>query len=131
MRRSAGGGLLLSAAGDAISTVRGALVSVDDAQNDVAEATQVTETAEVTASARSYYTTGARTTPVRSGPSNNHSLVRTLPKRSRVTIYCQTPGQRVSGPYGTTAIWDRIGSGQYISDSFVYTGSDGYVAPRC
>lgn len=112
-------------------------MSVDEARDDVAditpdETTGTGVTAEaVIAAAQSYYTTGARTTPVRSGPSNNHALVRTLPKRSRVTITCQTPGQRVSGPYGTTTIWDRIGAGQYVSDTFVNTGGSGYVAPRC
>ncbi|MEU0060961.1 SH3 domain-containing protein, partial [Streptomyces sp. NPDC006334] len=48
-----------------------------------------------------------------------------------VAIYCQTPGTSVSGPYGTSSIWDNIGSGQYVSDTYVRTGSDGYVASRC
>ncbi|MGW7277952.1 SH3 domain-containing protein [Streptomyces sp. NPDC054844] len=68
---------------------------------------------------------------VRSGPGTGYSIVRTLPEGSRVRIHCQTPGTRVSGPYGTSNIWDGIGSGQYVSDAYVRTGSDGYVAPRC
>lgn len=48
-----------------------------------------------------------------------------------VHIYCQTPGSTVTGPYGTSNIWDNISNSQYISDAYVNTGSDGYVADRC
>ncbi|MFC8872802.1 SH3 domain-containing protein [Streptomyces sp. NPDC057148] len=68
---------------------------------------------------------------VRSGPGTGYSVVRVLPEGARVQIYCQTSGTRVWGPYGTSNIWDNIGSGQYVSDAYVRTGSDGYVAPRC
>ncbi|WP_164555647.1 MULTISPECIES: SH3 domain-containing protein [unclassified Streptomyces] len=68
---------------------------------------------------------------VRSGPGTNYSVVRVLSEGARVRINCQTTGTRVSGPYGTSNIWNNIGSGQYVSDAYIYTGSDGYVAPRC
>nr|WP_131567334.1 SH3 domain-containing protein [Streptomyces sp. KM273126] len=68
---------------------------------------------------------------VRSGPGTNYSIVRVLPAGSQVPIWCQRPGETISGPYGTTNIWDNIADGQYVSDAYVYTGSDGYVAPRC
>ena len=54
-----------------------------------------------------------------------------LPLGSRVPINCQKPGEWVTGTYGTTNIWDNIANGQYVSDAYVNTGSDGYVAPRC
>ncbi|MEV7618139.1 peptidase [Streptomyces sp. NPDC089799] len=68
---------------------------------------------------------------VRSGPGTNYSVVRVLTSGAWVTIRCQCPGTNVSGPYGTTNIWDCIGNGQFISDAYVKTGSDGYVANRC
>ncbi|MGW2643243.1 SH3 domain-containing protein [Streptomyces sp. NPDC001348] len=68
---------------------------------------------------------------VRSGPGTNYSLVRTLAEGAEVPIYCQTPGQTVTGPYGTSKIWDNIGDGQYVSDAYVHTGVDGYVTSRC
>ncbi|MFD8573460.1 peptidase [Streptomyces sp. NPDC059639] len=68
---------------------------------------------------------------VRSGPGTQYQLVRTLPLGASVPITCQKPGEWVAGTYGTTNIWDNIGSGQYVSDSYVKTGSDGYVAGRC
>ncbi|GAA3843159.1 peptidase [Streptomyces phyllanthi] len=68
---------------------------------------------------------------VRSGPGTQYSLVRVLPEGASVPIYCQRPGQTITGPYGTTNIWDCIANAQYVSDAYVYTGADGYVAPRC
>ena len=64
---------------------------------------------------------------VRSGPGTNYRLVRVLPLGARVPINCQKPGEWVSGPYGTTNIWDNIANGQFVSDAYVQTGSDGYV----
>ncbi|WP_149194684.1 M23 family metallopeptidase [Luteimonas suaedae] len=68
---------------------------------------------------------------VRSGPSTSYSVVGSLANGASVTIQCQTTGQSVSGYYGTSNIWNRIGSGRFIPDAYTYTGSDGFVAPRC
>ncbi|MET9295397.1 SH3 domain-containing protein [Streptomyces sp. NPDC003077] len=68
---------------------------------------------------------------VRQGPSTKHGVVRQLPYNARVTVRCQRSGERVSGPLGTSDVWDNIGPGQYISDTYVKTGSNGPVAPRC
>ncbi|MEW2304918.1 SH3 domain-containing protein [Streptomyces sp. NPDC006655] len=68
---------------------------------------------------------------VRSGPGTSYSITRTLPEGTRVPIFCQTPGTTVSGYYGTSNIWDNIDNGEYVSDTYVHTGSDGYVADRC
>lgn len=68
---------------------------------------------------------------VRSGPGRQYRLIRTLPYDVRVPVYCQKPGEKVTGPYGTTTLWDNIADGEYVSDAYVKTGRDGYVAPRC
>ncbi|MGX1852600.1 peptidase [Streptomyces sp. NPDC055299] len=68
---------------------------------------------------------------VRQGPSTDAPVVRTLAEGARVQIRCQRHGQRVSGPYGTSDIWDNVAPGQYISDTYVHTGSSGMVAPLC
>ncbi|WP_372350737.1 peptidase [Streptomyces sp. KL116D] len=68
---------------------------------------------------------------VRSGPGTQYQLLRVLPLGASVPINCQKPGEWVTGTYGTTNLWDNIGNGQYVSDAYVKTGSDGYVAPRC
>ncbi|MFB7274165.1 peptidase [Streptomyces sp. NPDC056244] len=68
---------------------------------------------------------------VRSGPGTNYQLVRVLAYGASVPINCQKPGEWVTGPYGTTNIWDNIANGQYVSDAYVHTGSDGYITVRC
>ncbi|MFI7573717.1 peptidoglycan DD-metalloendopeptidase family protein [Micromonospora sp. NPDC049497] len=70
---------------------------------------------------------------VRSGPGTGYDAVGTVADGTRVTIYCQTSGTSVTGTYGTSSIWDRIGTGRYIADAYVYTGHDGYIpnVPRC
>ncbi|MGA5418492.1 SH3 domain-containing protein [Streptomyces pseudogriseolus] len=89
-------------------------------------------TGTLAASATRYYDVapGVRLN-VRSGPGTGYPVVRILPEGAKVPIFCQTPGTRVTGPYGTSSIWDNIANGEFISDAYVYTGSDGYFRPRC
>ncbi|MFC9608648.1 peptidase [Streptomyces niveus] len=68
---------------------------------------------------------------VRSGPGTNYQLVRVLLYNATVPINCQKRGESVSGPYGTSNIWDNIANGEFVADAYVKTGSDGFVAPRC
>ncbi|MEU5906069.1 peptidoglycan DD-metalloendopeptidase family protein [Micromonospora sp. NPDC047467] len=70
---------------------------------------------------------------VRSGPGTGYASVGTVADGTKVTIACQTSGTSVTGTYGTSTIWDRIGSGRFIADAYVYTGYDGYIpnVPRC
>lgn len=67
---------------------------------------------------------------VRSGPSTGAAAVGSLADGAKVTITCQKHGSKVTGTYGTTTLWDFIGTG-YVSDAYVKTGSDGQVAPTC
>ncbi|MFF8031831.1 MULTISPECIES: SH3 domain-containing protein [unclassified Streptomyces] len=86
----------------------------------------------VTTTALRYYSVapGVRLN-VRRGPGTDYAIVRMLPEGARVPIFCQAPGTTVTGPYGTTNIWDNIDDGEFISDAYVQTGSDGYIRPRC
>lgn len=68
---------------------------------------------------------------VRSGPGTSYSIVGSLADGASVTIQCQTTGSSVTGTYGTSNIWNRIGTGRFIPDAYTYTGSDGRVAPPC
>ena len=83
------------------------------------------------ATVRYYDTAPGLRLNVRSGPGTQYSIVRILPEGAKVPIYCQTPGTTVTGYYGTSNIWDNIDDGQFVSDTNVHTGSDGYIAPRC
>ncbi|MGW2716440.1 SH3 domain-containing protein [Streptomyces sp. NPDC001492] len=102
---------------------------IDAAGRDEQEA--VTTAAAATASVHYYSVAPGVRLNVRSGPGTQYSIVRILPEGAKVPIYCQTPGTWVSGPYGTSNLWDNIDDNQFVSDAYVLTGSDGYVAPHC
>jgi len=74
-------------------------------------------------------TSGAPLT-VRSGPSTSSEAVGSVADGAEVKISCQKNGSSVSGTYGTSTLWDYIGTG-YVADAYVSTGSDGQVAPTC
>lgn len=67
---------------------------------------------------------------IRSGPSTSYAAVGSVADGTTVTITCQTHGETITGTYGTTSLWDKI-SGGYVSDAYVYTGSDLQIAPSC
>ncbi len=67
---------------------------------------------------------------VRAGAGTGFAVTGTVNDGQAVTITCQTRGTQVSGPFGRTDLWDKIGSG-YFSDAYVFTGTDGRVAPDC
>lgn len=75
------------------------------------------------------HTHGAALT-TRSAPSTAASSTGSVANGAKVTISCQTNGTKVTGMYGTSTLWDKVGKG-YVSDTYVQTGSDGRVAPEC
>ncbi|MEY9993307.1 uncharacterized protein YraI [Streptomyces sp. V4I8] len=112
-------------------------VGEDEAVATMTATTTATTTAEATTmaattSAVRYYSVapGVRLN-VRRGPGTGYAVVRVLPEGAMIPIFCQTPGTNVAGPYGTSNIWDNIDDGEFVSDAYVNTGSDGYVRPRC
>ena len=107
-------------------------MSVDRVEDAEGSTQEITTTAAASATTVRYYSIapGYRLN-VRSGPGTGYSIVDVLPEGLKVAILCQTPGTNIAGPYGTSNIWDCIASGEYISDAYVNTGSDGYIRPRC
>ncbi|MGW1722183.1 SH3 domain-containing protein [Streptomyces sp. NPDC002306] len=102
-------------------------MSVDRVEETAAAA----EAAAVTAGLTYYSIAPGVRLNVRSGPGTGYTVVRVLAEGAKVPIFCQTPGSTVAGPYGTSNIWDNVDDGEYVSDSYVHTGSDGYIRPRC
>ena len=74
--------------------------------------------------------TGGEPLAVRAEATTTATEVGTVADGAAVAISCQKHGASVTGTYGTSTLWDRIGAG-YIPDAFVSTGSDGQVAPTC
>jgi len=74
-------------------------------------------------------TSGAPLT-IRAGATSTSAAIGSVADGAFVTIRCQRVGQQITGTYGTTTLWDKIGDG-YVSDAYISTGSDGRVAPDC
>jgi surface antigen len=68
---------------------------------------------------------------VQSKPAFAGKNLRLLSNGAKVKIKCQTYGQTVTGTFGTSNVWNRIVGGGYVTDTKVYTGSDGLVARLC
>jgi hypothetical protein len=68
---------------------------------------------------------------VQATPSSTGTPIRRVRSGAKAFIVCQTTGTTAHGPYGTSNIWDQLQKGGYASDTRVYTGSDGRVAPDC
>ncbi|HLL47386.1 MAG TPA: CHAP domain-containing protein, partial [Longimicrobiaceae bacterium] len=68
---------------------------------------------------------------LRSGPGTTYSVVGTIGGNVAVTIVCQAYGTTVTGTWGPTNVWDKLSTGAWITDGYVYTGSNGLVAPLC
>lgn len=68
---------------------------------------------------------------IRSGPGTSYSVIGKLAPGTVVSFGCYELGTAVTGPYGTETIWDRLDSGGFISDAWIYTGSNSAVVPEC
>ncbi|NEE00658.1 DUF1906 domain-containing protein [Phytoactinopolyspora halotolerans] len=80
--------------------------------------------------ARSYKVTSSTALNARSGPSTSYPVVRTHAPGSTLRVTCQGHGQKV----GTSAVWDRLSNGTWVSDYYVSTSSStGFSSalPRC
>lgn len=84
------------------------------------------------ASATGTVNTAGASLTVRSTPHVGSTAVGSVADGASITIDCQTYGDTVTGTYGTSNIWDHVpAKGGYVSDTYVYTGSDTLVAPLC
>ncbi|MBE8470953.1 SH3 domain-containing protein [Streptomyces justiciae] len=83
------------------------------------------------AAAAGYPVVGTSDVNARSGPGTSYQIIKTYKPGTTLTLVCQTPGETITGPLGTSNIWDKTADGVYVSDTYVKTGSDGYVTRRC
>lgn len=69
---------------------------------------------------------------VRNGPGTTYKVVGTLAQGAGVSVYCTYDnGTEVSGPFGTTKLWDEIGNNRWVTDAFVNTGTNAPIAMPC
>ncbi|HEY9410740.1 MAG TPA: glycoside hydrolase domain-containing protein [Jiangellaceae bacterium] len=106
--------------GDHSETWGGVTINIDSDALDAPVATV----------ARPYTVTSSTPLNARTGPSTRYAVVRSIAPGAGVQVMCQGLGTVV----GTTAVWDRLSDGSWVSDYYVSTPSNtGYSAPlqRC
>jgi uncharacterized protein YraI len=86
--------------------------------------------APVATVARTYRVTSTTSLNARSGPSSSYPVVRTHAPGASLSVVCQSSGQKVR----TTAVWNRLTNGTWVSDYYVSTPSNTRFTralPRC
>ena len=71
---------------------------------------------------------------LRAGPNGSTALIGCIPDGVTISIQCTAQGNSVTGPYGPETIWDRTtynGTTGYVSDAYVYTGTNSATAGAC
>ncbi|OIV38547.1 hypothetical protein BIV57_05285, partial [Mangrovactinospora gilvigrisea] len=102
--------------GDVTQTYGGVSLAVDRDQVDGPVATV----------AGAYKVTGSATVTARSGPTATSGTVTSYAPGAALSVVCQAPGAKVA----TTAVWDKLADGSYVSDATVSTPSTTtYSAP--
>lgn len=74
---------------------------------------------------------GGGTLTRRAGPGTGYAALGSLADGATVTISCSANGTTHTGRYGTTALWDRLSDGSWVSDAYLWTGVNGPVNGWC
>jgi LasA protease len=74
---------------------------------------------------------GGGTLNKRSGPGTGYAVVGSVADGVTVNVACSANGTSHTGRYGTTALWNRLTDGTWISDAFIWTGVNGPVNGWC
>lgn len=75
--------------------------------------------------------TDGDTLNTRSGPGTNYPVNGSLASGATVTIVCTATGTAVTGPWGTTSVWDKLSTGVWVADAWIYTGTNSATEPAC
>lgn len=73
---------------------------------------------------------GGGTVNKRSGPGTGYPVVGSVADGTTLTISCWRNGTTHTGRWGTTALWNKLTDGTWVSDAFVYTGVTS-IGPNC
>ncbi len=74
---------------------------------------------------------GGGTLTRRSGPGTGYAVLGSVADGATVTIACSANGTSHTGRYGTTALWNRLTDGSWVSDAYLSTGVNGPVNGWC
>ncbi|MEU7566138.1 peptidoglycan DD-metalloendopeptidase family protein [Streptomyces fradiae] len=67
----------------------------------------------------------------RSGPGTGYAVVGSVADGVGVTVSCSRNGTTHTGRFGSTALWNRLSDGTWVSDAYMWTGVNGPVSGYC
>lgn len=76
-------------------------------------------------------TNGGNTLNKRSGPGTGYPVVGSVWDAATVTVSCSAWGTTHSGRWGATSLWNRLSDGTWVSDAYLYTGSNDPISGWC
>ena len=68
---------------------------------------------------------------MRAGASTVDSQTGSIAAGARLAVVCQVYGQKIAGTVRTSAFWDRLSNGRYVSDAYVKWTPARPVVPWC
>ena len=68
---------------------------------------------------------------IRSGPSQGFKILSHLNNGAKVTVACEVTGQQIAGTQRTTARWNKLTGGGYVSDAYLAWISSRAAVPNC
>ena len=74
---------------------------------------------------------GGATVNRRTGPGTGYGVAGSIADGATVTVACSANGTTHSGRWGTTALWNKLTDGTWVSDAFMWTGSANSVSGWC
>jgi LasA protease len=74
---------------------------------------------------------GGGTLTRRSGPGSGYGALGSVADGATVTVSCSANGTSHTGRYGTTALWNRLSDGSWVSDAYLWSGVNGPVNGWC
>lgn len=67
----------------------------------------------------------------RTGPGTGYAVAGTVADGTGVTVSCSRNGTTHTGRYGSTALWNRLSDGTWVSDAYMWTGVNGPISGYC
>ncbi|MER7419432.1 peptidoglycan DD-metalloendopeptidase family protein [Micromonospora peucetia] len=74
---------------------------------------------------------GGGTLTKRAGPGTGYAVRGSVGDGATVTVSCSANGTSHTGRYGTTALWNRLSDGTWVSDAYLWTGLNGAINGWC
>ncbi|MFC6091946.1 M23 family metallopeptidase [Saccharothrix lopnurensis] len=74
---------------------------------------------------------GGGTVNRRTGPGTGYGLAGAVADGTTVGIACSANGTSHTGRWGTSALWNRLTDGTWVSDAYLWTGVNGALNGNC